>query len=51
MEKNTQSATRIIWRVESEEKAKKEHPDWNKKQVNAFIDAIEALLDKEGFFN
>lgn len=42
---------RIIWRVEAEQKTKELYPKWNKKQINRFVNAVEASLEKDGFFN
>ena len=38
----------IIWRAESKEQIEREHPEWNNKQVTAYLDAVEAILERKG---
>lgn len=38
----------IIWRAESREQIEKEHPAWTRKQVTAYLNAVEAKLEQMG---
>jgi len=38
----------IIWRVETKEQVKEEHPQWTTQMVNKYVDDIEAILKQKG---
>ena len=38
----------IIWRAETKEQIKEEHPAWNDEQVIKYLNAVEAILETKG---
>lgn len=43
-----QKSEYIIWRAETREQIKEEHPDWNNSQVTKYLNAVEDILIKKG---
>lgn len=41
----------IIWKCETLEQIREEHPTWNEEQVSKYFSAVKCILDKKGFFN
>ena len=39
----------IIWRAESREQIKTEHPNWNDEQVTKYLNAVEDILRDKGY--
>lgn len=40
----------IVWKVETIEQIKRDHPEWNNKQVQLFFSAVKAEFKKRGYF-
>lgn len=41
----------IIWKCETEEQIRGQHPNWNNEQVKKYLSAVKAILEKDGFFD
>lgn len=41
----------IIWKTETMEQIRKDHPDWTEEQVQKFFKKVESSLRKRGFFD
>lgn len=41
----------IIWKSETLDQIREEHPDWTEDQVQEFLEKVEAKLRKRGFFD
>lgn len=41
----------IIWKCETIEQIKEEHPEWNHEQVVKYFSAVKAILERKGFFD
>ncbi len=41
----------IIWKCETLEQIKEEHPEWTEGQVQRHFSAVKAILENRGFFN
>lgn len=39
----------IIWKCETIEQIKEEHPEWNEMQIQHYFSAVEENLKKRGF--
>lgn len=41
----------IIWKCETRDQIKREHPDWTEEQIEAHLLAAEDVLKEKGFFD
>ena len=41
----------IVWKCETLEQIKEEHPGWTEEQVQKYFSAVKAILENKGFFN
>lgn len=40
----------IVWKCETLEQVREKHPKWNDEQVRKYYSAVNAILERKGFF-
>lgn len=41
----------IVWKCETIEQIREEHPDWINEQVQKYFSAVKVVLERKGYFD